>query len=135
MIIDKASKAIIYYKKKYLLQLRDDDPAICYPNCWSFFGGGIGVCETPWEALQRELQEELHWQPKDGQLLYEWIDNKTNCNNYIFTVPFKGKQQDLILGEGQAMEWFTIDDVMKLTNTPDMVVLMLKKAHKHINNL
>jgi hypothetical protein len=31
-------KAVIYRKDHFLLQLRDNDPAVSYPNTWSFFG-------------------------------------------------------------------------------------------------
>ena len=112
----QASKAIIYYKQQYLLQLRDDNPDIPYPNCWSFFGGEIGDSETPWEALQRELQEELNWYPNHGNFLYKNIDSKSNCCNHIFAVPFEDNQNDLILREGQALQWFVSKEIQKNKN-------------------
>jgi len=44
---------------KYLLQKRDDYPHIWYPGHWGCFGGAIDEGESPQQALQRELQEEL----------------------------------------------------------------------------
>mgnify|MGYP001327503498 CR=1 FL=1 len=39
-------KAVIYRHHKYLLQLRDCNPAISYPNTWSLFGGGVDEGEN-----------------------------------------------------------------------------------------
>ena len=58
----EVSKAVIYHRNDYLLQLRDCTPGIVYAGYWSFFGGAIETDETPWQALQRELTEEIEWQ-------------------------------------------------------------------------
>ena len=131
----KVVKAIIYRDQKYLLQLRDNKPGILCPNTWTFFGGNVKNGEAFVEAMKRELTEELSWFPEKLFYLAKSKDNKFNCFNTYYVAHCEVPEHALVLGEGQAMEWFTIDDVMKLTNTPDMVVLMLKKAHKHINNL
>ena len=60
-MLPQVAKAIIYQQGFFLLQLRDSNPKISYPNVWSFFGGGIDTGETPWQVLQRELKEELEW--------------------------------------------------------------------------
>lgn len=44
-----------------LLQLRDDSPGIPYPNCWGTFGGQVEDGETPFQAIVRELREELDY--------------------------------------------------------------------------
>ena len=128
-------KAIIYKDQKYLLQLRDNKPSILCPNTWAFFGGNVKNGEGFVEAIKRELTEELSWFPEKLFYLAKSKDSRFDCINTYYIAHCEVPEHALVLGEGQAMEWFTIDDVMKLTNTPDMVVLMLKKAHKHINNL
>ena len=45
-------KAVICKNKKYLLQLRDDNSLITYPNTWSFFGGEVDENEGLLEALK-----------------------------------------------------------------------------------
>ena len=128
-------KAIIYKDQKYLLQLRDNKPSILCPNTWAFFGGDVKNGEGFVEAMKRELTEELSWFPEKLFYLAKSKDSRFDCINTYYIAHCEVPEHALVLGEGQAMEWFTIDDVMKLTNTPDMVVLMLKKAHKNINNL
>ncbi|GIT53960.1 MAG: hypothetical protein Ct9H300mP16_11200 [Pseudomonadota bacterium] len=73
------SKALVYQQDAYLLQLRDCVPTISYPDRWSFFGGEIELGESPWQALQRELEEELEWRPHCGRFLYEWINPENPC--------------------------------------------------------
>ena len=58
----EVSKAVIYHHNDNLLQLIDYTPGIVYSNYWSFFGGTIETGATPWQALQRELTEEIEWQ-------------------------------------------------------------------------
>jgi 8-oxo-dGTP pyrophosphatase MutT (NUDIX family) len=44
---------------RYLMQLRDSNPDIFYPDHWGCFGGAVEPGEEPVAALERELQEEL----------------------------------------------------------------------------
>jgi 8-oxo-dGTP pyrophosphatase MutT (NUDIX family) len=44
---------------RYVMQLRDSNPAIFYPDHWGCFGGAVEAGEAPTLALVRELEEEL----------------------------------------------------------------------------
>ena len=51
---------------RLLIYLRDDNPAIPFPNHWDLFGGHLEADETPEQALVREVREEVgvelkHW--------------------------------------------------------------------------
>lgn len=43
----------------YLMQLRDDTPAIEAPGVWGLFGGRVEHGEQPVDAMAREIREEL----------------------------------------------------------------------------
>lgn len=44
---------------RVLLQMRDDVPHIAMPGKWGLFGGGVDPGEGPYEAVVRELHEEI----------------------------------------------------------------------------
>ncbi len=46
---------------RYLMQLRDDKPAILLPGHWALFGGTVDPGETAAAAMRRELAEELEF--------------------------------------------------------------------------
>lgn len=50
---------MLLHDHKMLLQLRDNKPGIRYPGIYALFGGKIEGEETPLQALQREIMEEL----------------------------------------------------------------------------
>lgn len=59
MIPFYAGALILDQHGRYLMQLRDDKPGILHPGAWGMFGGGIEPGETPEQAVQRELAEEI----------------------------------------------------------------------------
>ena len=130
----KVSKAIIYHRNDYLLQLRDHTPGIVYAGYWSFIGGAIELGETPWQALQRELAEELEWQPDKGAYLYDWVNPDHPCRIHFFTVPFTGQRSALALHEGQDLGWFSLDYVTHHSQMASHVMQHLKCAHDRLFN-
>ena len=67
--------------------------------------------ETPWQALQRELEEELEWVPEHGTFMYDCVNPEVPCRDHFFAVPFTGNRQHLVLHEGQALGWFTFAEL------------------------
>lgn len=55
--------AILYRQGRFLLQLRDDNPAIVYPGQWALFGGHVEFSESTDDAIRRELLEEIGYAP------------------------------------------------------------------------
>lgn len=126
-------KAVIYKDDKYLLQLRDDDPAISCPNTWSFFGGEVDEGEYFEEALKRELEEELFWHPDELFFLDKFANKKCNCNITYYIVNCEVTEGSLVLGEGQAMGWFSSEEISDLSNTPGGIKSIINKAIRHLN--
>ena len=77
-------KDIIKNSNKYLLQLRDNNPNIVYPNNWSFFGGEKQIGETCWECLRRELSEEMSWTLQNGKYSHSFKNNDFICLIYYY---------------------------------------------------
>ena len=114
-------KAIIYNNGKYLLQLRDNKSFISYPNMWSLFGGEIEKGESKIEALNRELKDELGWYPYKVDYLNKSSNYEDKCSVFYYHADFYVKYKKLILGEGQAMKWFTVDEAQNLIHTKDSI--------------
>ena len=127
-------KAVIFKEEKFLLQLRDNDPAIPYPNSWAFFGGGVDEGEKHKEALKRELKEELGWNPQKLEFLIKIMNKTVNCNITHYLTKYKVSSDKLCLGEGAALGWFTYDEVLELKNKPNEVENIITLAKKRIKN-
>ena len=133
----RVAKAVIYKNNLFLLQLRDNDNSISYPNKWSFFGGELDKGENFEVALKRELSEELNFSPEKYHYISMDIDSTTNCSINYYIVHCSLPDEELILGEGQSMRWFTTDEIMNLNSICRPLVLkrVIKKANKFIEEL
>ena len=112
----KVVKAVIHKEGKFLLQLRDNIPSISYPNCWALFGGGVDEGESLIEALQRELTEELGWSPKAFVYLNEVRNTLHSCSITHYLAECEVSTEQLRLGEGSDMKWFTVPEISRLDN-------------------
>jgi mutator protein MutT len=114
MAVRNISVLILYsVTGQILLQHRSHD-APRLPNFWAFFGGGIEQGESPREALEREIREELSYQVQNPYLLLaqEIRDEGDQNTKYVFVEQYQN--QPLQLGEGQAMGWFTPEQTYQL---------------------
>jgi mutator protein MutT len=114
MAIRNVSVLILYNSTGHILLQHRAHDAYRLPNFWAFFGGGIEHGESPTEALERELREELSYQVQHPYfLLAQKIrDEEDENTKYVFVEQYE--DQPLQLGEGQAMGWFTPDETHQL---------------------
>lgn len=110
---------IVTPDRRFLLQHRDAKPGIWFPDSWSLFGGAIETGESPGEALQRELKEELCLVPREiryfTQVAWDFAAWGLGVKlRYTFIVPLAPDEQaGLVLQEGQGMQFFSASEVLR----------------------
>lgn len=110
-LMDCASM-IVKNNKEYLLQLRDNNPAIPFPNTWGLFGGKIESHETPEEAVFREFKEETGI-ALDSFYFYKKAEF-ADGNEYLFYTLDYIPLQKIQLSEGQKAEYIAKNKLKKL---------------------
>jgi 8-oxo-dGTP diphosphatase len=114
MAIRDVSVLILYNATGHILLQHRASDAFRLPNYWAFFGGGIEQGESPTEALERELLEELSYQVQNPYfLMAQHIkDEEDESTKYVFVEHYQ--DQPLQLDEGQGMGWFSPDETHQL---------------------
>jgi 8-oxo-dGTP diphosphatase len=112
----KRGSGVLFFdanKGRVLLFLRDNKPNIPFPNMLDILGGGVEDGETAEEAVTREMAEELEdkrtelpFVLKDPVLFKVYIDERGTEQN-IYCAPANFEINDLVLKEGQRLEWMT----------------------------
>jgi len=116
-----ASAILVTPDNRYLMQLRDNNPEIPFPDTFCLFGGHVEVREDPEVGLRRELHEELELEAGDisyfSQLVFDAIyaDGRIR-QRYYFEIPIDpGVINTLVLHEGAGMRLMTAGDIAEET--------------------
>ena len=92
-----------------LLQLRNSDKK--YKHTWGFFGGIVERGETPFEALKRELEEEIGFMPALEKLnpidVYQSKDKNFYYYSFVYLVDNEF-QPPKLNGESAGYAWVDI---------------------------
>jgi 8-oxo-dGTP diphosphatase len=109
--IHQVAIAILYRDDRFLLQLREDNPAIVYPGVWTFFGGHIEPGESPEVAVKREILEEISYEMPSAEFFGRY--EMPEFIRYVFHAPLTVELEDLVLQEGWDLGLWTIDEIQK----------------------
>ena len=134
-MIIRSSKAIITFKQKYLLQLRDNKENIFFPGFWGLFGGRQDNNEKEKLAVKREVKEETNLNVLIlSQILsvnFHMIGLKKKRKITYFDCKIK-KSPKITLNEGQKYNFFSFNELKRLKIVPmDFVAI---NCHYHKNN-
>lgn len=102
--------ALLHREGRWFLQRRDLN-ASHLPGLWEFPGGKVEHGESPEDALTRELQEELSWNP-DALRALEPITH-AYADRVVELHPFLAEGPDLPR-TSLAWGWFTTTEAMRL---------------------
>ena len=101
---------------RVLMQHRDQHAKVS-PNQWAFPGGKIEEGETPEEAARREVLEEtgldagpIRLYTKRNRPSVTTADGEVEM--HAFYGPTEATQDDIVLGEGQAMVFLTPEEAL-----------------------
>lgn len=125
MVIDRKIAVILLRDTQgRLLMQHRDGAAPAWPYKWGLPGGGIEPGETPEEAMRRELEEETGIRI-DGDLELFWeciLPAVSHPGAYrqwhVYHAQTPARQEDIVLGEGQAMVFTPLDAVLRLDLIP-----------------
>ena len=98
-----------------LLLLRDNKSTITFPNHWTLIGGKVEDGETPEMAAHRELAEETGLQA--GLSFWKRYDREHSLfivDQYIYLAKVDVSPEHLVLGEGQALQFFKPGEINRL---------------------
>lgn len=130
------AKAIVCFRDKILLVLRDNNPQISNPNKWNTPGGAIEKNESPFQALVRELKEEINFTPSIiinlGSTTYS---DESLVYRFFCPVSEEEYKQIYLVGEGQRLNWFTFEEALRLAKTEEISQYLGVYIHAAANDI
>ena len=117
---------LIDKNKRLLLSQRQNFKT--FPHQWEFPGGKVVVGESPEMALIRELKEELNVDAKQLKFFLKIEHDYDQLKVLIDFFLVNSWEGRLIANEGQALDWFKLDQLRKvdLLEADDLVIRKLR---------
>lgn len=132
----KVAKIILLDKyERLVLQLRDNKPDIVYPNFWAEIGGQIEKDESPIEALNREIKEEISCRVYNISFLSKFYVAEHDCELYMFKGKINDRINNITLYEGQRLGLFELKDLDKIKIVPKLKEYILNNKGKIFRKL
>lgn len=104
MNIVRAAAAVIQRHDGFLL-MAQRPPGRGWSGWWEFPGGKIEINESPFEALQRELQEEINISANDATLWFERSYIYPDKTVYIYFFKVTDWTGQITSCENQLLDW------------------------------
>ena len=127
----KVAHSVLLTDQRYVLQLRDDNPAILAPNKWSLFGGEINTGEAPEVGVAREIKEELCLSPENFRFLWNYermSDSEVLTSHFFYEADVTHIWEQHQLMEGQAAGCFYFKELAAL-DIPPFIEKILFRHH------
>ena len=121
--------AVITDNGKILCAQRGFEKAL--PGLWEFPGGKIEQDETPEEALQREIQEEMHCNIEIGEQVEHTIHEYDFGIVHLTTFYCQLTKGTPVLTEHMAIEWLKPDELENLEWAPADIPAIEKLARNY----
>ena len=114
MKLKKAVLAFIYHKDQILLQLRDENKKIVYPGQWGLISGSLNFDENPYDAVRREIKEEISITNIKNIVFVDTSLGKKNENlfHYVFRIYLKSPRK-IKLNEGIEYSFFSKTEYLR----------------------
>ncbi len=130
--VPRFALGLLTLRGRYVLQLRDDKPGIAAPGLWGFFGGRVHAEESPEEAFQREIREELDISPVSIALFWH-VDRysefyERSVEYWIFVSDIADVWDGHVVREGQAAGVFAYEELSGIRMHP-FVPEVLERHH------
>jgi len=113
--VDGAALAVILRRGRVLLVKRAREP---YKNTWMFPAGFIEFGEAPWEACQREVEEETGLKMKKAKLqeVLQSTDDPRSPGHFVFVyrVEVLSGEIKTDLEENKDIAWFSLTTSPKI---------------------
>lgn len=128
----KQNTAILFYNQngEVLLQLRDNNPEINWPNYWGCLGGGVEEGEDVETGLKREIQEEIEYNLVEYESMGMLELNKDR-EYYMFIGRLDKEVSEITLHEGQEIRFFTPAQALELPLTSGAKELIQRYIRKN----
>lgn len=118
---------------KVLLQLRCKDEFL-YPNCWTLPGGRVEEGESVEQAIRREVKEELGLDLRDHNVFKTIVQNASDeiIERHICWGNISERVENLELGEGTALKYFSSKEIPRLEVAFDLKPLIIDFLKMHV---